>query len=250
MANNERAFQLNVEQRDALRLEAQSLSPEDWEKFKQLAAECSAAMLSVYGEYIEDTLTSEEMAEKFVVMTPETYSNFWKNWDDSKIQIISSSNEGYFRYSKNLGDFVGGYVPDVWSHVDKGCRERLIAERGDEVSARDYVQNTTLRYCLVHEMIHVYQDQDIPLWLMECAAHYGARKVMKVQDWDLFDYDKHRKMANFYLHLVNKYGNDVHRLCFGQEVGETKKQQILAEFTDSFREKIMPGYGTRTRNDK
>lgn len=233
---------LNKEQLDALRLETQDLSPKEKRLLDDFMGECHQAFLDIYGKYIPKKKENAEITQRFLKTTEEIYEEFVDEWSKN-IPLVETTitDKGYMRYH-NLGEFLVGYLPDLWGLLDEKTQIRLKKREGGFENAKNYVRQTTNRYLLSHEIAHMYQDPNLPVWFMECGAHYYARTLMMEKGWGKFDTEDYIRLSNFYQTLVGKYGEDVHKLFFGQLDDKSRREEILAEFTEDVQKCILPHY--------
>jgi hypothetical protein len=90
---------------------------------------------------------------------------------------------------------------------------------------------------LSHEIIHMYQSEYLPdkstllsFYFREAGAFYYARKLYPNSPSSSKD-DK--PLSNLYSQLADKYGDNLHRLFFGQPILDSVRKQIISDFKNS-----------------
>lgn len=91
-------------------------------------------------------------------------------------------------------------------------------------------------------LLSVQGDLNRELVLSELGSRYYSQEVLK----DLAIEEAHTKLDvkahEEYVMLINKHGNDVHKLFFGSPVQTRATNHILSEFTPEMVGQILPGY--------
>ncbi|MBM3283144.1 hypothetical protein FJY90_02725 [Candidatus Gottesmanbacteria bacterium] len=225
---------LNKDQFDALRLETSNLSPGEHEQFMKLVIECNDGFVSLYRNFIIKIQNKSELERKFLMMDSDTYQRFYDEWYRTPLAVsyTAAEDKGYMReYTEDEGGFVAGYIPDLWDHIPSERQKGLIDKYGGVKRAKDVVKSRTSHYIITHEIAHTYQDDELPLTFVECGANYYARVVMKEKGWGKFSAGNFDRLADFYEKLIDKYGDDIHRIFFGQDINAGLHQQVLNEYS-------------------
>lgn len=240
-------FSLDKEQLDSLRLEVQNLSPEDWEKMKTLINECDNAVVSDFKNYFPEKEPSGEIpaTERFLSMDKKTFERFNEKWLENlqagDSTYTAKGSKGYIRTFLERGDFAAGFVPDIWKKIPDDMRKKIVDAAGGKKQAEEAIKNMTAHYIITHELLHLHQNKSLPLWLSEAGAYYYTREIMKKNKWGGLN-SAYDSAADFYRELLEKYGDDIHKIYFGQSRDKEKREKIFSEFTDEKRKMLFPDY--------
>ena len=139
------------------------------------------------------------------------------------------------------GDFVAGFMPDMWSAVPESVREEFARNAGGEEKAKRILQSMVAHWLVLHEISHVYENRGLPLWFAEAGAYHYSRQSMKEHKWGGIR-SQHEAAADFYQELLAKYGDDVHKIFFGQIEDKLVKQKVFSEFTEEKKNALFPDY--------
>ncbi len=249
---NDDEFKLDKDQVDALRLEAQSISPKEQAEFEELIANCNHMVLDKFEAAITDPVSDQEMARRFVIADGEGLQTFLKDWTDKTGRVVHSYNSddsaGGRAFAKEGGLVV---IPpkDLWSDgLSEEDRERFARRYQGKDKAKNLI-NTSLRVNMViHEITHLYQrvtpDNDPPLWFTEVQAYWAGREAAPeaIQfHWPFFD-----KAADFYQKLVDKYGaNEIAQHGFYNGKNAFISYKLEKEFTPEVQKEIFPDYSVK-----
>ena len=103
----------------------------------------------------------------------------------------------------------------------------------DKKEAEAFLTYLILTVYTAHEMVHGYSDLSLPVAFKEYGARYYTKKVaegcLEVFGADFFEKPRDLTMRNKYAQLVEKYGDDVHKLFFGTLKDSRLKYKILAQ---------------------
>src|ERR1700741_4597804 len=115
--SSETHFNLDKDQRDALRLEAQALTPQEQIQFESLVATSNQEFLKEFGGYIPKGrhLGSKEAAAKFLITDHKTHQIFDQEWrqtpEGTAVTSYANGEETEMSPHRNKGDFVVGNLP-------------------------------------------------------------------------------------------------------------------------------------------
>jgi hypothetical protein len=97
--------------------------------------------------------------------------------------------------------------------------------------ARNKASNAFFGY-LAHEIVHQFQDPNLPKLWGECAARYYEEELaVKMGFAYAFD-DGGIQMIDIYSRAVDRYGDDVHQLFFNGNLNDQTKNRILNELSE------------------
>ncbi|MEO8581686.1 MAG: hypothetical protein ABI425_03845 [Patescibacteria group bacterium] len=242
-------FALEKEELESLRLEAQSISPEEKKEFDAIVKESYDRFLLKFGKYLDRTIETTVIEDRFILtdaQTNEEFQNMW-NVDPSKRVHKYADAIGIFRAFNSDGAFVLGVPQDVWPRLSDDNRMTIIAQTGNEDNAKKFVKKAYHRNIILHEITHLYQPggekaNSIPLWLHELQAYWVGRELCD-EDSQVHN-DEYDKRADFFQMLLDKYGDDVHALCLSKNKGhnEFTMYQIRKEFTLEVQQDLFPDY--------
>lgn len=240
-------FSLDKEQLDSLRLEFQDLSPKNWEKMKTFIAECDNALVSIFKNYFpQNEMAGKTPArERFLFTDKKTFERFDEKWlgnlQAGDASYLNEENKGYMRTFLERGDFTAGFVPDIWEKIPQDTQKKLADMAGGETQAKEAVKNMTARYIITHELAHLHQNPDLPLWFAESGAYCYTQETMKKNNWGELN-SAQDEAADFYRELLEKYGDDVHKIYFGKLQDREKQKKIFSEFTEEKKKILFPDY--------
>lgn len=228
---------------DALRIEVSSLSPSEERKLRTEVALCNTVLKSHYGRFMAKNYEDSEIAQRFLLSDEPTVRNFIEVWggEDSSTSYLPEGEIGYMTAYKGADEeFVFGSTSDSWRKLGDGEQQRLIAAHGSADKAASYVNSLYRRAGLAHELCHMYQDEDLPVAFLECGAHFYGVRVSLLSKKDYIADENTDRVVDFYKGLIEKYGDDVHRVFFGAAADKEKREQILQEFTEDVQRRLFP----------
>lgn len=241
-------FKLDPEQLDSLRLEVESATLAEKEKFNQLITEIHQRFLTRMSTHINEG-DEIDIKNRFVLVDKESNKQFQSEWPDLRNQIVHSYGDdiGIMRTFGRDGKFVVGIRPDLWSDLPKTTQQRFITRCGSEENASQFVNLAYHTNIVMHEITHLYQPLDkefiAPLWLLEAQAYWAGRELVdKNIKVNSSTYDKY---ADFYQKLLDKYGNQVHDICLSNSTDMSLLLQLNAEFTPEVQHQIFPEFKTK-----
>lgn len=233
-------FELNSEQIDSLRLETQSISPKEQVQLERIITNSHKLLLKQFGEYISNKKSDKEAISTFIFTDPDTYKTFFDEWTDSHNNIKYSKGPGVMRAYSKEGKFVIGFLSEYWDKVVN--KQEAIGEFGNEESAQKEIKNMVARGHIIHELSHIYQNSDLPLWFLECGAYWYSHNVPKSAELNIVSMTDYDKPVDFFDSLISKYGDDVHKLSFSNKVDKEIQDRIFRGITSETIKDIFPDY--------
>lgn len=242
--NDDNNFKLDQDQIDALRMEAQSISPDEQAEFKKTIRESHRMLLNKMGMYIPHPMDDGEMANKFIMTDAENFEVFHNHWVDTSGASVHmyTSNDPAARAFVNEGNHVVTFPDDPWKDLPN--KSEFVTGGRSEKDAKSLVNNAIRTNMILHEMTHLYQDTkngEPPLWFCEAQAYWVGREAAPEDTQvhtDFFD-----QAANFYQLLLDKYGKDeIHRAGFNKVKNGYILSRLKKEFTPEIRKRIFPNY--------
>jgi hypothetical protein len=234
-------FPLNPDQLDAMRLEGQSVSPTDFEDYKRIVTEEHGKLIDRYGKYISHPYSNEDFTRHFLVLDSDGYKEFQNHWLDkghqstSYVDLNQSSGRAYVSVAGNF--FI---LHDFWGQIPDEDKPRIISSYGGEDNAKTEVNNLLGKLVATEEIVHLYQSHN-PLWFYESGAQWYTRDLLSDEsdllNQSLFVFEK---TANFYQKLIDKYGENIHKMFFGSLDNKELEKSILGEFTGDVIKDLFP----------
>lgn len=137
---------------------------------------------------------------------------------------------------------MSGAMVDVYDEFPEANRRAVERQFATVEEARQAANDVVLRTATIHEITHLYGDPDLPFALKECGAYYYQADVMAKSGWGgYWSGDTLKRRADFYEQLIGKYGDDVHKVFFCEEVDRRKKRRIEREFSLRVTFDLFPG---------
>lgn len=100
----------------------------------------------------------------------------------------------------------------------------------DLTKAKAYLDRFYFQTIHSHESAHACQGDSIPNWFAEIAARYYQIETMKtIYGENMLTTDEDSASNQFYKVLINKYGEDVHKYFFGNEIDSDTRRSIKVE---------------------
>lgn len=237
---DENNFVLNKEQLESLQLES-NLSPERLTELRELIVEANNSILEELDEFIDKPLGNEEIKGKFIFLDGETYNQFYDNWSANN-GTSYSDNKGAMRAYLKEGQFViiNSDIPEAWDMLTDGNKQTLIKQQGGFEKAKDFANNAAMTTQITHEATHLYQNTEMPLWLLESQAFWTEDNI--VDEDSRASSTLSSKRSVFYQELLNKHGDKVHEVCLGNDEEDFVYWKLDGEFTKEVQQEIFPDY--------
>ena len=174
-----------------------------------------------------------------------TYDDFhdsWINFPFSGGYSQGSNRKDLHAWPGKMGYFITGAMVDVYDQFLEANRKQVESQFTTVEEARHAVNDIVQRTATIHEITHLYGDFDLPFAMRECGAYFYQADVMQKSDWGFYwGGDLLKRRADFYEGLLDKNGDDVHKVFFGAEIDRKKKRQIEKEFSLKVTFDLFPG---------
>jgi hypothetical protein len=233
------SFILDSDQADYLRMESQSLSPKEQTEFQNLVKSLHGLFMDKFGSLLRSPASNQKMAEKFIILDNDTYDVVNEDWERTEGARIEkyTSDKGHGRAFKDSGNFVVSLPIDLWKDFSEDKKKRYMEQlKLSNAEAEKYVNTVMKSNIVLHEMTHLYQKPgtDLPLWLTEAQAYWIARELpseeMKIHTSE-FD-----KRADLYKALLEKFGDELHKICFGTSTDQSILNFLRTAITPRIKE--------------
>lgn len=236
----ENIFELESEDLDAVRIEAQAISPQEQREIEELVLELHRRFLEQMGPFLAWDIDPGLMAKKFITTTRETLPDFNDTWMNAAGLMVASyalKEEVGAQAFRDDGNFVVGIPPELWRYISEEDWQGMLAAQQvtpEELKAR--LKRHERCQVILHEMTHLYQFTSAlsPLWLQEAQAYWVAREFI-IEPLTA-------AIADFFQSLLEKYGNEVHELIFGKSLNPILSTRLKQEFTPDIQKALFPNY--------
>lgn len=229
-----------AEEADALMLDVGTESPRHNEAIRKLVKDFGAQMNTSYGEFMSDQskhalVTAYQRTipvakkdfpntvSRFIIANTQTIKGCLLNkladfmerrgidipWDVSFVGVQTNSGRVSFLETAGLDDIIEGLPDDI-----RKKRSRMSPEEFRKLILLYYILLPAL-----HEAVHQGQNLSLPDSLLESAADYYALSYLKPEDVE----DTRTKL---FKGLVDRFGDDVHRLLFDGLKGSRRREII------------------------
>jgi hypothetical protein len=235
---------------DELRAQYSAVTPHIERQLPNLAIGILDSLEEGWGNFIpEDTLDfSPGIVDRILCVGRDDYSKLkrlWMNPSLEEIDDVSERSEAVFKARD--GRMVIIQQPPEFSLPETlSSEEEAILQRfGGLEKARATVKMTYFVNALSHEIIHEYEDGANPFSFSESGSEYYASHISEsfgVNYGSMMGYGE--KPRIFYGELVEKYGDDVHRLFFGLLSNTQREDPILGEFNNEKNRELFPNHFT------
>lgn len=259
---------------DELEMQVGVLSPKLREDYGQVEDVVSQHFLALYGKYLNDEQNDYFKNRQILYTSHELADRFGQEWETGveSVDPDVSEIEGnvYLRYS--LGGPVdeeassrttqGSTVRQYWAgrfalyplgedesfRVNKkwlmtqadfdawGDSKKKTPDGSREVwaSLGPFVYTAAVGDIAVHEKVHGIQDPELPLPVLEGAAHYYQLQVAQDSGWESDIQSNMDQFARLYQEFVEDVGDDAHLLVFGNIDDQAKKDLLLKKVKEKF----------------
>lgn len=238
--------------------------------YRNLETTVSKAFTAKYGQYLNPLQIEYLSGTQTIYTDPEAAQSFSQNWDEDIVSIEPNDADIrgriYISYAVGESEEVPEHQTDrpgesivtqYW-----GGRIALYPIREDEIYPVDvswlmsdkafydvtskmsisdafsltplFVYSTSIGGAVIHEKVHGVQDYKLPLPILEAAAHYYQRELFKLKDWHYAIGNNMELLADFYGQCVEKLGEDVHRLIFGNLQVDARREALLHQLKEKF----------------
>ncbi len=239
---------------------AESVVPEaQLQNYNALEERVSQAFIDAYGEFLSEEQIAYFAEPQVLFTDPETAEAFVEHWggldnthpEDSAIEGViflgyaeedslpeqdeEPSSEG--RVLQHWAGRIATYPltqEDLGAQVDTQylATETEISERLANGASWDilesFVHTNTIGAVIIHEKAHGIQDPALPLPVHEAAAMYYERAVFTKEGWEwgVRDHTNMGLFADLYADCIAEYGDDIHRLTFGNLEGDARQAAL------------------------
>lgn len=238
-------FVLDKDQRDSLKLELSILPSADQEVLVGIAGTIKSNFINRFRDYIpEATINKTSDLEKRVILTDkDAYDVFIRHWPLKKKKISSNDGKLFEKgHLTTLGDLALINDPAVWwDHLFTPSAQQQFIERfGSESKARQIIAGTVFS-TIAHEMIHSFQDSKLGNGIFaECGTRFYERIVVRDTKLSYISSPLDDFLIDFYQHLLDEFGDDVHKVFFGLLDDPHKRDSILKLCTEEELIRVSP----------
>lgn len=227
MKESSNDFLANRELVDSIKIEASSLSPHSERYIQSATSGIISALLSEYGRYIlPDTYQKSSNINNRVLVAPhETVQILRKEWTQQKQEHPVDG------FHCSQGHLIIVSEPDhYWQQVsDRLKNEAIEKNNGNKEQARQYIGWMGFIGTLTHELIHNFEDHNLPdLFLEAGVINYQREIILYILHQGYLVNEDEENLGMVYHNMIKQYGDDVHRIFFGSHVDHEKKLSILS----------------------
>jgi len=224
----------------ALHQELSSVAPKVHARVAARLEQVIAHATKTYKDYLPDETIQRipGLADRTIIMDDERFTNFFGAWYGDNGQASPTANG---LYSSN-GDIIAVRdLTDYWQQQQK-MTAQLVSTPGvrDLAHAKQIMENIGYAETVTHEAYHHLQDPSLPTFFQENGAYYYQQTTAESLNFGRLDSDERAKITDFYKNLIDKYGDDVHKLFFGTLNNTERRTEILAEYTPQKITEIFP----------
>jgi len=188
---------------DSLRMEVSPLPPSTERELREIVGVIQNSIINLWGEYIPEEKRDVDVSHKTIVASSEFYEELGVLLDSSILrQILPSLSD---RISgRKFGESGGVFNRDFGG----------VSLLPDDVFERD---NSAIELCrrLSHETVHHFHNPQLFSSFLEIGAWYYASMIMESAFNIPPQTELELAVRGFYENLLEKYGDAVHRIYFG-----------------------------------
>lgn len=265
--------------RDELEMNLSILNPQQKEQYGKVEDAVSKQFVQMYGKYMNPEQIAYFEGRQFIYTNYEMADKFGEVWEQDIVSVHPEISEidgkVYTRYSvgKSVEEdttsktSAGSIIRQYWAgrfavyplsqeeltDVDPkwlisestydnlgDIRKETEAEyRARSATLGPYVYTNSLGAVAVHEKVHGIQDYELPLPLLEGAAHYYQLAVAKSNGWEAKIGNNMEQFAKLYEQFIEEFGDNAHRLLFGNIEDEKTKETLLKRAKEIFNEEAI-----------
>jgi hypothetical protein len=205
------------------------------------ARDAEDSIVERYGQYIPKEELEERKGNEgriIVGKLEDFHHTFWGAWHGQKDSRESTPPA----FMTHTGRILFMNHPDYYWETQFSDTEkrRLIEELGSEEKAKDIVGFETFLNIASHEIVHTFESKDLPLWFIECGASYYSDELINELEVGKIEEPIDRARKEKYARVLDKYGEDVHKVFYNQLEDEDLENKILAEMTDEEFAELFP----------
>lgn len=222
---------LTQEAVENVKLEASIVSPTEAANVTSLAILISQTINSEYGKFIpQKTKVVNFDLGKRVIVTDDL-TTFDKSWTPNASTPLTPQEVNGISFQDG-GLIVIENPERDWGRCCPHCKAKDIEILGSEPKARELYKGRYYTTFIAHEEVHQYQDWTLPDEFKETGAYYYTSILARKLGHNPIGDELAAKRYNAYEALLNKYGDDVHKVFFGSAENirtKLKKPLILRE---------------------
>ncbi len=217
-----------------------SLSPEaKHEGIVMFAKDVEKTLIDSYGKYIPEKGLKEKLGnDKRLIIgdLEQFYSQFAEGWTgEEDTRAIPEA------FRTHLGRLIFLHPPDhYWDTLPADEKTKRIAYFGSEDEARSEEGLAVFLNLAGHEIVHNFQNDSLPLWLMECGASYYQHQVNETLDLPQLLDPLNAARREKYASIVQKYGGAAHSLFFGDTLEPNISEEIEASISEEEFRALFP----------
>ncbi len=240
-------FIADKEVSDTLKLEASIATPRQDKLVREVAVNINNEIIHQYGSYIpqETIVKVGGVEERILITNTETFEQFHYEWDK-----ITTDRSRLYYPEVTATVFTNGQVmafedpTKAWQRLSKETQVDAISRFGSEAEARGVVAFTAIADFLCHEVVHQYQDENLPKFFKELGAYFYQRQIATALHFSFLIFDLDEARIQYYNSLLNRFGEDVHKIFFGSLLDSKRRTEILSSVTkDDINELFPEGMG-------
>jgi hypothetical protein len=214
-----------------LRMEASSRTPKEQAELRDTAITVKESFTAEYGAFmLEGTVAKTAgIEDRVIVLESEQFKTFYSDWigdTDTPAHMVAGTpipDQGIIAL-KDPKETFDDFEPDTQAF--------FVQHFGDEATAQQEVGAILMRNNLTHEVIHQFQNHELPPVFLEAGTYYYQRQVANTLQHEFISNQPTEETIANYIQAIYAYGDDVHKVFFGQEVPEKQKDAIVARVMD------------------
>lgn len=227
---------------DSLRLDSDVISPKEQKEISSWITTIQEELLKTFGRYLQQQKIDEnkDLADRLIITHSDEFNVFEADWRYNKSKQVDGISN-IRAYTTDEGAMIIFNNPrDSWMLLGEEIKKQLIIKYGDEENAQKIVASILFFDHLVHEVVHRYQDESLPLAFLECGVRYYQRKIVEklFGTYLIFELDNER--IAFYEKLVSDLGEEVHNVFFGTIDERWKRSVILNKLNSKVKNTLFP----------
>jgi hypothetical protein len=230
---------LNQEQIESLRLEASALGPEQQRHIDTLSKTIYATLLHHFGHYRpphqgENSGEADypPISSRILMMDQDMLNRFREGWFDLDEGFLDNRAtaviHGQYVRRGNL-ILIRQNTFNYYDNLNESSRNQLSTEGIDKDTFNTQEQECQLTETLAHEQAHSLQAKEDDEYFTEPGAlFYGKNIADRLGLQPRICGPNEAGLTMIYVDLIKQYGEDVHRVFFGQPVELRRELDILA----------------------
>jgi len=238
MAENEHSSNLvtpytaNRDMMDALRIEISSNTSKQQEGLKEAMQIITDKIVTDYGRFMPHTTLdlAKTIDERTLLINRDGFHPFYKNWPSSNESSFDAEGAMFHEGSISVvQDFVS-QKENAFNITDEESKQRFIElSKGDEEEARIHLAEMNFGSHLAHETLHQLHAKGLPTYFVESANLYYQREIEnELPMYTFLPGDSNILAANFYQEVIEKFGDEGHKVFFGTQEDNELAMRIKA----------------------